>query len=154
MPYIVNKSSNQHKFIFSENENPPILTYSLSNSPALIICGFQIRFYKNSPLLFTADKIILSSERADNTSVPCGNAIIRTLTCVLGIENHNIYFMPKENLRKKEFSHCLGIENCKMNVLPKKISKKRIISCFIWAKTNPNNFICPFQLNVRKTQPT
>ena len=31
---------------------PPIHEYSLSDSPALIFCGFQIRFFKNSPTFF------------------------------------------------------------------------------------------------------
>ena len=33
-------------------EIPPLYDNSLSDSPALIFCGFQIRFYKNSPTFF------------------------------------------------------------------------------------------------------
>ena len=64
--------------------------------------------FRRDALIFTVDKIILSSERAEKPSVLCGNAIIRTLTCVLGIENHNIYFMPKENLRKEGIFSLFG----------------------------------------------
>ncbi len=37
---------------------PLLLFYSLSDSPALIFCGFQIQFYKNPPLFLpkTLDK--------------------------------------------------------------------------------------------------
>lgn len=47
-----NLGSNTHYGGTGGYVSPPFLSYSLSDSPALIFCSFQILPYKNSPTFF------------------------------------------------------------------------------------------------------